>query len=487
MKLRNIFKKSPKRSRIRGFDGARQNRFTADWVANRGSADQHLKTDVISLRERARDLERNDGYAESLFIELEANIIGSKGIQFKPKAKKADLRNVGGIAPKPDIVACEKIAQAWQEYSKRGNFDVTRSFSRPQFERLTIRSIARDGGFLVRSVDGFANNDFRYAVQGFEIDALNPRHNDAQKGIHMGIQYDEWDAALAYYLDVKSSKDNTYRHEAPERFDAGDILHLYMSKRLTQSQGFSWLAPVMTRLRHLSKYEEAEVIAAREQSCKGGYFITEGEYQYTGDEDENGNIVGVTEPGQWESLPQGVKPHTVDPTHPNGNYPDFRKAILRGVCAGIYVNYNTLAKDLEGVSFSSIRSGTLSERDIWRVIQSWFIDEFEIPTFERWLKMALTTGQIEGLGISDYSRLCHAEFSGRTWDWVDPLKDIKAAKEEIALGLNSRQNIAREKGRDFAELIEENEEDVNALESAGLESIVELGTLPQESQPGNNE
>ena len=474
----NLFRK--KKKARRSFDGAKSNRLTADWVANRGTADVHLRTDMVSLRERARDLERNDGYAEAVFIELESNIIGKSGIQLKPKALKADMRNAGGIANKPDVTACEKVAQAWEHYSKRGNFEVTRGFSRPQFERLAIRSIARDGGFIVRSVDGFPNNDYRYAVQGFEVDALNHRFSDAKRRIHMGIEYDEWDAPIAYHLDVKSPKDDSYKREELERFEADEILHLFMSKRLTQSHGFSWLAPVMTRLRHLSKYEEAEVIAAREQSCKGGYFITEGEQAYTGDEDEDGNIVGITEPGQWESLPQGVKPHVVDPTHPNGDFPGFKKAILQGFCAGIYVNYPTLGKDLEGVSFSSIRSGTLSERDIWRVIQSWFIDEFEIPVFEKWLKMALTTGEIEGLGIQDYDRLCHAEFSGRTWDWVDPLRDINAAKEEIALGLNSRQNIAREKGRDFAKITEENKEDVANLESAGLTSIVELGTLPNE-------
>ena len=82
--------------------------------------------------------------------------------------------------------------------------------------------------------------------------------------------------------------------------------------------------------------------------------------------------------------------------------------------------------------------------------------------------MALTSGQIEGLSIKDLERVCHAEFSGRTWSWVDPLKDVQAAREEIILGINSRQSVCRDRGKDFAKVVSENEDDVSVLESAGL-------------------
>lgn len=452
----------------RNFDAAKGSRYTNDWVTQQGSADRAMKNDVASLRDRARDLERNDGYAESLFIELESNIIGPKGIQMKPMARKADARASGGVVNKIDGNACEKIAQAWEDYSRRGNFDVTRQFSRASFERIAIRSIARDGGFLVRIADGFSKNKYRFAVQGLEADALNPRMTDEKKNIHMAIEYDEWDEPVAYHLQKGKVKSMLWQSDNTMRVESENLLHLFMTKRINQSQGFSWLAPVMLRLRHLSKYEEAEVIAARASANKIGFFESTGDQQYTGEEDPYGNIKAPSAPGEWESLPVGVKAHLIDPSHPNANYPDFRKAILRGVCAGIYVNYNTLAKDLEGVSYSSIRQGVLSERDTWRIIQSWFIDEFETPIFERWLKMALMTGEIEGLTIRDLDRLCHAEFSGRTWNWVDPLKDVDAAAAEVALGINSRQQIARDRGKDFTKIIGENEEDVKALESAGL-------------------
>jgi capsid protein len=46
-------------------------------------------------------------------------------------------------------------------------------------------------------------------------------------------------------------------------------------------------------------------------------------------------------------------------------------------------------------------------------------------------------------------------FQGRRWPWIDGLKEIEAAGKELALGINSRQNICRSLGRDFETMLEE--------------------------------
>ena len=462
--------KNPERTR--NFDAAKHSRHTADWVTGEGTADKHLRQDIATLRERGRDLERNDGYAEAFLSEMESNVVGDKGFGFKPLARKADGRANGGVLGKIDVGACEKIAAAYDDFSKRGNFDVTRQHSRPQFARLCIRSMIRDGGTLVRYVDGFPNNEYRFAVQGLEMEVLDPRYSDAEKNIHMSIQFDEWGAPVGYYLQIPDPRSFGlgFKSREKERVDADNIRHLFYSRRFSQSHGYSGFAPIMTPLRHLSKYEEAEVIAARASANKIGFFETTESEGYTGDEDGSGNIKAPSGPGEWEQLPMGVKPHLIDPSHPNANYPDFRKAMLRKACAGLVANYNVIGRDLEGVSFSSIRQGVLSERDAYRILHAFMIQEHELPTFERWLRMALLAGKIDGLDIRDYDRLKHVEFSGRTWPWVDPVKDIQAAREEIDLGINSRQSISREKGRDFAKMVAQNEEDAAMLEAAGLNS-----------------
>ena len=82
--------------------------------------------------------------------------------------------------------------------------------------------------------------------------------------------------------------------------------------------------------------------------------------------------------------------------------------------------------------------------------------------------MALTMGQIEGLTIKDYGRVKHADFSGRDWAWVDPLRDVEAAKAEIEPCLNTRSNVARDRGKDFTKLVSGNQADQEAMIDAGL-------------------
>ena len=77
------------------------------------------------------------------------------------------------------------------------------------------------------------------------------------------------------------------------------------------------------------------------------------------------------------------------------------------------------------------------------------------------------------ISADEYDRVCCPQFEGRRWDWVDPSKDIKAAREEVELGTDSLQGIARKRGRDLAQVAEEMREDAALAEGDGDQ--LELG------------
>lgn len=190
----------------RNFDAAKGTRFTTDWMASSGTADSFIKQDVKSLRDRARDAERNDGYVEGILMALESNVIGQHGIKMKSLARSVDARSKTGLSNKPDTAARQKIEAAWEDYSKRGKFDVTRQFSRPMFERVALRSMVRDGGFIIRTVDGFEKNEYGFAVQGLETDVLATHYFEKGRRIHSGIEFDEWDEPIRFYLKKGSQR-----------------------------------------------------------------------------------------------------------------------------------------------------------------------------------------------------------------------------------------------------------------------------------------
>ena len=80
--LRNMFGKP----RARSWDAARSNRLLNDWVTGGViSADQEIKADLLTLRDRSRDLVKNNSEA-GRFVNLVAhNVIGHKGIQLQPR------------------------------------------------------------------------------------------------------------------------------------------------------------------------------------------------------------------------------------------------------------------------------------------------------------------------------------------------------------------------------------------------------------------
>ncbi|MDZ7804325.1 hypothetical protein [Thiohalophilus sp.] len=98
---------------------------------------------------------------------------------------------------------------------------------------------------------------------------------------------------------------------------------------------------------------------------------------------------------------------------------------------------HALTGDLSDVNFSSIRSGTLEERERWKVKQDDFAAAVCERTYLRWLNNAAFHGRV-GPGPQDMllDRYSEHHFQGRRWSWVDPLKDVKAIVEALNAGLS---------------------------------------------------
>ena len=161
--------------------------------------------------------------------------------------------------------------------------------------------------------------------------------------------------------------------------------------------------------------------------------------------------------------------------------PDFIKTCLREISAGSGhgVSYNLLSGDLEGVSFSSIRHAIIEEQGQWMALQEWFIREFMRPVFMDWIAASVEGGHIKiganALRPSDLPRYKKHAWRPRRWSWIDPMKDVQAAKLQVAEGFKSRTMVRDELGVDSDDVIKELAED-NA----------ELAAVPSPVKEGGN-
>lgn len=438
----------------RAFAAAMTGRLVADWVLSATTLDADLKVGLRGLRNRGRWLAQNNSYAAKFVALVDRNVVGQAGIRPRFAARRAD--------DTLDTALNDRVAAAWADWGKLGQCTVCGGYSWRDVQGVVAKSLARDGEVLVRKVAGFPNRH-GFALQLIEADLLDDQLNQDLGGgreIRLGIELDEWKRPVAYHLlsahpgDVGHFATHLRRHQ---RVPADQVLHLFHRERVAQVRGFSKFAVVALRMKMLDGFEESAVIAARAGASKMGFYeeSVEGALGVEGDEtDAAGDPVESFEPGTFHRLPPGVKFSEFNPGYPDAAFGPFVKALLRSICSGLDVSYTSLASDLEGVNFSSIRAGVLDERDAWRQMQGWLIEHFVAPVFAAWLPMARLAGTLP-LSNADMARVGEPLWRGRGWAWVDPLKDEQANALGFANGTKSRTRALAEQGVDFWDVLEE--------------------------------
>ncbi len=446
MNFLSIFRKHKKTVAKRAFAGAKVDRLTSSWTTTSQNINKDLQAGGKMLRIRARDLSINNDYARKYLQMCVSNVVGAKGIVLQVKSKTSR----GKLDQKSNRI----VEQAWLQWSKAKNCSYDGRLSFVESQRLFIQSAARDGEVLVRMVHD--DSRFGFKLQFLDINRLDENLNKNLNGGHvirMGIEFNATGKPMAYHLQT-NIENEAAAGARYERVSADNVIHAFMGERPEQIRGATWMASAMTRLQMLGAYEEAELIGARIGASKLGFYTSEAGDSFIGDEDDQGYLLDSAEPGVFTQLPAGMGFTSFDPTHPTSAFKDFNKAILRGIASGLGISYNNLASDLEGVSFSSIRSGTIEERDNWRVKQNWMTQHFMDRIYEQWLSMQLLNGSL-GLNMVDFDKLTEIRWQPKAWQWVDPLKDIRYATEAISAGIKTASEVVAEQGGDIEDVYDQ--------------------------------
>jgi lambda family phage portal protein len=445
-------KPAPAAPAKRAYEAAQGTRITLDWVFSGLSANEEIRHALKPLREKCRELERNDDYARGFFRLLENNVLGADGITLQMQVRDDNA--------KMDELANDRIELAWWQWGRVACTDGRAHWR--DLSGLILRTMARDGEVLVRFHRGWNGNKFALAVEVIEADFLDESYSvDLGNGrrVVMGVEIDAYNRPIAYHIRG-SHPGEAMAHVRPSvRLEASEILHLFIPERPGQIRGVPWLASSMHGLKLLRGYKEAELVAARASAAKLGFLERSADGDSLGgdaDDASTGGRAMKAEPGTITELPIGMKFSSWDPSHPTQAFGEFVKSGLRGVATGLGVSYTSFASDLEGVNYSSIRAGLLEEREVWKSLQSWMIRHVCEPIFEEWLKSSLTAGAIVvingALPPSKFDKFNAPRFRGRRWPWVDPLKDVEASITAINAGLTSRRAVIGEAGNDIYEV-----------------------------------
>jgi len=462
-------KKKPVRKR--NYAAARGGRLFGDFVGADNSADSELRFNIELLRNRSRELVRDNEFARRYMNLLKTNVIGDTGFHLQVKARNDDGRL--------DAAGNTIIENAWKRWGRVGTPTVDGRMSWLDCQKYAIEALARDGECFIKVVN---SNKYRdgFAIQFLEADLIDEKKNETLENgnqIRMGVEVDKAYKPVAYHILTSHPNDRYYASQNARktvRIAADQIIHLYIPTRTHQSRGEPFMVSAMSAMKMMQAYREAEVIAARVGASKMGIMTTPSGDDFASDGYENDYqpVIDV-EPGSFHQLPPGYDIRMFDPDHPNTGFAEFESAMLRGISSGLNVSYAALSNDLSSVNYSSIRQGALDERDGYRTLQQFMIEHFIEPVFRSWLSSAMDFGGIP-IPANKYDKFSdNISFRGRGWNWVDPLKEINAAVVGLNNGILSMQDVAAHYGRDVEETFSAINRDKELAQQFGLSMAFE--------------
>jgi lambda family phage portal protein len=482
--LRGGRKEKPK---TRAYQGAVFNRLNSDWLVSGASADSEILTALRPLRNRSRDLCRNNDYAKGAVRTIVNNVVG-QGIKLQSQVRKQRGQAY-------DDRINELIEEAWLEWNDAYYCHTAGRLCFSDIERLVMRSLVESGEVLIRIVKkSFWGSPVPLALEIIEADQLCDDYSVGQGTvgkIRMGVEVDDWQRPLAYWLypyhpgDYQFSQ--SYADSRLLRIPAEEILHLFLCDRPGQTRGIPWFHAALMRMRNMGGYEEAELIAARAQAAVMGFIQTsDGDTLSQGV--EAGNRLYNLEPGAIEILAPGETFSGFAPTRPNQGFDPFVRMMLRGVAASLGLSYESLSRDYSNTSYSSARTSLIEERDNYRILQDWLIKNLHKRIYKIWLQTAVLSGRLAlknyDLNPAHYHR---EKFTARGWQWVDPQNEVAAHKEAIKAGFTSITQVIAQTGGDLEDILKERRRELDLAETLELGFDTTIAAGGEEEQPAEGE
>lgn len=446
----------------RSYAGAMFGRTSADWIAQSTSADAELYTSLRTLRNRSRQMVRDNEYAAHAVRRVLPNNVVGQGVRFQSQVM---MRRGKKLNEKVNTA----IETKWERW-KRAEFCHTAGrLAFEDIERMIMNCVPESGELLVRMVcKSFGGSKVPFALEIIEADQLvdnwSGRTNEGRE-IRMGVEVDEWQRPVAYWLYPRHPGDFTIASTAPsnswQRVPADEVIHIAVFDRPMQTRGVPWLHAAMTKLRHTGGFEEALIIKARASASVMGFIqsdsldtgVPDGSDDPMGADDVvDGEKVYDMSPGVIKELAPGETFNGFAPNGIDAAVEPFIRFLVRSFAVGTGISYESVSRDYSQSNYSSSRLALTEDRDHYRVLQAWLIRRFHQRVFERWLDMAVLAGELDLPGYESAPEIYQAvRWSPRGWDWVDPLKEVAAYKAAVRAGFMTVDDVIAAKGGDVEE------------------------------------
>lgn len=427
------------------YEGAKQTRLNRDFNISNNHFELQVAGDRDMLRARARWLSANNPICKSIDKSIIKNVVGT-GITLQSKINKDEVKNADELN--------KKIEALWNEFTKKENFDVTGRMSFRKFQKMLLKAKLVDGESLINCV-WTKDKKFPIKFQLIEVDQLDTSKNkNGDNTVFSGVEVDSSGKPVAYHIKTSI---NSFKSE---RFDAKNIIHFYDAERATQYRGITDYAQTINNLKDFAAYNDSEIVKNRVLASFATFIKSNNVGGSMFGDKKTGEAMGSSDPikeittGMIKYLRPGEEIQSIQSNQLGNSYNDFFTNTLRLIAAGRDISYSLAARDLSKVNFSSSRAELIQDNKRFDDEQMMIEEDALIQVFSMFLDAVVLSGALSL--PNDYwtnkEKYLKANWIMPTREWVNPLQDIKALKEEIELGINSRTKAAGGKGRNFEDI-----------------------------------
>lgn len=414
------------------------------WFAPGTSANSETEAGLAVIRDRHRQLVRDNPYASRAVGVIEAN--------------------VGFLTPAfegPNAKAAEKLWKAW---AKSLDCDAEGQHDLDGLQSMVMRGTVESGEILVRRRrrrigDGLV---VPLQLQLLEPDLLDSSADFSRNSnIVQGVEFDRLGRRVRYHLFKNHPGDSGAIDLGTVKISADSVAHVYRQDRPGQVRGVPWGAPVMVRLKGFDEYEDAQLMRQKIAACFS-VFVTDPH----GESDKT--RVGYADkisPGLVKRLGSGEDVEFANPPGVDG-YGEYSVEQKHAIAAGYGIPYASMTGDRRQVNFSS---GKMAEVDFLRNITNWqrrILQQKFCQRIWKWFKEAAA------LLDHDFSKV-EVTWTPPRRALIDPSREITPLLKAVDGALIPRSEVHRGlSGRSSEDVVKEIEEHNEALRKAGLEGLV---------------
>lgn len=501
-----------------------EKRWAKGYNAESFSPQQDIDENLKTLRERSRNLEMNTPLGAATINTITTKTVGT-GLYLK---SCIDYEYLG---------LTQEEAEAWERHTEREfalwaeskECDYARQHTFYEMQSLILRGMASNGDGLgiIKYAPPTFKMPYELRLQIIESDRLcNPL--TAQEGVNVisetgvygynfknknrivnGIEIDDDGRLIAYWICNRYPEDFSQLHlkqrewKRIEAFGKNtgnpNVLHIFKATRASAYRGVPVLAPVIESLKQLTRYSDAEIMAAVVSGMFTVFIKHNGAsaenpfgnnlfgYDMGGNAEEteetprtNPAEVGIGN-GAIVGLEEGEDVTIANPSRPNANYDGFIVSVFKQIGAALEIPYEVLMKAFSS-NYSASRAALLEAAETFKTYRTLLADDFCQPSYELFLCEAIAKGRIKADGFFTdplkRKAWCSAKWnSTSTVPVLDPVKEVTAAKMRCDEGFSTReQETVALNGGDFKSNAQQLERENALIARANAAKGVQAGT-----------